>query len=96
MKIKLTIPSNFISSIDNDEERLIHSKIHNIEIMIKMKQMGLLKNFLIHLKTDIKIIWNRWKVVRLSVIMVFIILYCHKLNLNHGGSCIDSSDWIKK
>ena len=20
---------------------------------------------------------------------------CHKINLNRGGSCIDSSDWIK-
>ena len=34
-KIQLTIANNFISSIDNDEERVMHSKIGNIEIMIK-------------------------------------------------------------
>ena len=33
-KIQLTIANKFISSIDNDEERVIHSKIDNIEIMI--------------------------------------------------------------
>ena len=33
-KIQLTIANNFISSIDNDEERAIHSKSDNIEIMI--------------------------------------------------------------
>ena len=30
----MTIANNFISSIDNDEERLMHSKSDNIEIMI--------------------------------------------------------------
>ena len=33
-KIQLTITNNFISSIDNEEERLMHSKSDNIEIMI--------------------------------------------------------------
>ena len=33
-KIQLTIANNFISSIDNDEERVMHSKSDNIEIMI--------------------------------------------------------------
>ena len=33
-KIQLTIANNFISSIDNDEERVMHSKSNNIEIMI--------------------------------------------------------------
>ena len=33
MKIQLTIANNFISSIDNDEERVMHSKSDNIEIM---------------------------------------------------------------
>ena len=34
-KIQLTIANNFISSVDNDEERVMHSKSGNIEIMIK-------------------------------------------------------------
>ena len=33
-KIQLTVANNFISSIDNDEERVMHSKGDNIEIMI--------------------------------------------------------------
>ena len=33
-KIQLTIANNFISSIDNDEERVMHSKSNNMEIMI--------------------------------------------------------------
>ena len=33
-KLQLTIANNFISSIDNDEERIMHSKSDNIEIMI--------------------------------------------------------------
>ena len=34
LKIQLTIANNFISSIDNDEERLMHSKSDKLEIMI--------------------------------------------------------------
>ena len=34
MKIQLTIANNFISSVGNDEERVLYSKRDNIEIMI--------------------------------------------------------------
>ena len=33
-KIQLAIANNFISSIDNDEERVMHSKSDNIQVMI--------------------------------------------------------------
>ena len=33
-KIQLTIANNLISSIDNDEEHVVHSKSDNIEIII--------------------------------------------------------------
>ena len=33
-KIQLTITINLISSLDNDEERVMHSKSDNIEIML--------------------------------------------------------------
>ena len=33
-KIQLTIATNFISSKDNDEEHVMHSKSDNVEIMI--------------------------------------------------------------
>ena len=50
MKIKLTIPSNFISSIDNDEERLIYSKSDDIEIMINDEADGVIKELFDSLK----------------------------------------------
>ena len=37
MKIQLTIANNFISSIDNDEERVMDLKSENIEIMINVE-----------------------------------------------------------
>ena len=38
-KIKLTIANNFLSSLDNDEEHVIHSKINSIEIMLKQMKL---------------------------------------------------------
>ena len=37
MEIQLTIANNFISTIDNDEERVTDSKNDNIEIMMNDK-----------------------------------------------------------
>ena len=34
MENSMTIANNFISSIDNDEERVMHSKCDNTEILI--------------------------------------------------------------
>ena len=42
-KIQLTISNNFISSIDNAEEHVIHSKSDNIEIMIDDKAYKVIK-----------------------------------------------------
>ena len=36
-KIQLTVANNFISSIDNDKKRVMHSKSDNIEIMMNDK-----------------------------------------------------------
>ena len=57
-KIQLTIANNFISSIVNDEECVMHSKDDNIVMMIN-NEADELKSFLIHLKIDIKIICNQ-------------------------------------
>ena len=56
-KIQLTIANNFISSIANDEEHVMHSKNDNTEIM--MKQMNLQKNLLNHSKIDMRVIQDR-------------------------------------
>ena len=53
------IANNFISSIDNDEERIMHSKNDNIEIMINDDVDEVVKELFDSLKIDIKIIWNQ-------------------------------------
>ena len=58
-KIQLTIANKFISFIDNDEEHAMHSKSDNVEIMINDEADEVIKDFLIDLKIDIKMIYNR-------------------------------------
>ena len=52
-EIQLTTEINFITYKDHDEEHTIHSKSDKIEVMVKTKQMKLLKNFLNHFFIDI-------------------------------------------
>ena len=49
-KIQLTIANNFISSTDNDKERVMHSKSDNIEIMINDEGVEILKELFHSLK----------------------------------------------
>ena len=58
-KIQLTMANNFISFLDNDEEHVMHSKSDNIEITINGEADKVIKELLIHLKIDIKIICNQ-------------------------------------
>ena len=57
-KLQLKIANKSTSFIDNDEERVMHSKSDNIEIMINYEADEVIKNFLIQLKSDTKIVWN--------------------------------------
>ena len=47
-KIQLTIAISFISSMDFDEECVMHSKIDNLEIMINDEADEVTNKFLIH------------------------------------------------
>ena len=47
----------------------MHSKSNIIEIMINDEAHEVIKNFLIHLKIDIEVIWNGRKAVSLFFIM---------------------------
>ena len=47
-----------MSSTNNNEERVMHSKSDNIENMINDEANEVIKNHLIHSKIGIKIIWN--------------------------------------
>ena len=42
-KVQLIIANNFISFIDDDEERVMHSKSNNMEIMINDKADEVIK-----------------------------------------------------
>ena len=96
-KIQLTIAINFISSIDNDEECVMHSKSDNIKIMINDKTNQVIKLLFDSLK-------NRYQKGLESVegsdfVLGYVhLLYykCHKINPNCGGSCINSPDLIKQ
>ena len=49
-KIQLTIANNFILSIADDEERLMHSKNDNIEIMMNDEAYEVIKKLFVSLK----------------------------------------------
>ena len=53
-KIYLTIAINFISFEDSDETRAMHTKSYNTEIMMVVKQIKLLNNFLNLFCKDVK------------------------------------------
>ena len=57
-KIELTIAINFISSKDNDEVHVIHSKSNNIEITTYDKAYEASKNFLNRFLKYIKLGWK--------------------------------------
>ena len=97
-KIQLTIASNFISSKDADEERVIHSKSDNIEFMsydnvnevVHKLFESLLSVYQIGLETSMR----RSDFIFDSVQLLY--YKCHKINFKRDGSYIDSTDWIKK
>ena len=90
-KIQLTIANNFISSIDNDEEREMHSKSDNIEIMMNDKADETVDSLWFTWFDSRK---NRYKnnlgsmEGRECVFDYVQLLYykCHKINPNLGGS----------
>ena len=95
-KIQLTIANNFISSIDNDEERIMHSKSDNIDTMINDEADEVIKELFVSLKNRYQ---NNLESMNGSEFVIDYVqsLYykCHKINPNCGGSYIDSPDWLK-
>ena len=59
--------------------------------------MKLQEDFLNKLKIDIniKIIWNRQKLVNLSLVIYLLSYKYLKINPNQSGLYIDSSDWTR-
>ena len=91
MEIILTIEINFNSSVDNDEERVIHSKSSNIEIMINDEANEVLKELLDSLKKRHQNNLESMNGSELVFDYVHLLYYrSHIINPNHGGSYIDS------
>ena len=99
LKIQLTIANNFISSIDNDEECVMHSKSDNIEIMINDKAEEVIEKLFRSIKKRFQNNLESMKGMQGSEFVfdyVQLLYYkCHKINPNRGGSYINSPDWIK-
>ena len=89
-KIQLTIANNFISSVDNDEVRAMHSKSDNIEIMINDEADEVIKDSFENRYQ------NNLELMKFSeYIFDYVHLFyykCHKINPNGGGLYIDSPD----
>ena len=96
-KIQLTIGFNFISSKDNYEESVMHSKSDEIEIMVNGKADKAIKELFKSLQNRYQ---NNLQESMKGSKFVFDyvhLLYCkcHKINQNYGGSYVYSPDWIK-
>ena len=89
--MQLTIANNFISSIDNDAEPLMHSKIDKIEIMINDEADEVIKKLFNSLKNKLE--WMKGSEFVFDYVQLLYYKF-HKLNLNCGRSYIDSPNWI--
>ena len=91
-----SVNNNFISSIDNDEVSVMHSKSNNIEIMINDEADEVIKELFDSLKNRYQNNLESMKGGEFVFDYVqFLYNKCRKINPNHGRSCIDSPDWIK-
>ena len=92
-KIQLTIANKFVSSIDNDEERVIHSKSDNIETMINNEADTVIKEFFDSLKNRYQNNLVPMKGNQFVCGYVHLLYYkCHKIYHNRSGSYIGSPD----
>ena len=88
--------NNFIFSLDNYEERGIHSKSDNIEIIINDETDVAIKGLFDSLKNSCKNNLESMKGIEFVFDYVQLLYYkCHETNPNRGGSYIDYIDWIK-
>ena len=92
-KIQSAITNNFISSIDNCEERAMHSKSDNIKIMVNDEANKVIKELFNSLQNRYQ---NNLELMKGSEFVfdyVHLLYYkCHKINENWGESYIDSPD----
>ena len=96
-KIQLIMKINFISSLDTDEIRTMHTKSDNIEIMNGIETNDIInelfKSFIERYQETLETKLKGSTFVFESVDLLYYIL--HKISLNRGGSYIDSPDQIE-
>ena len=74
----------------------MHSKSDNIETMINDEADEVIKELFDSLKNRYQNNFESMKGSEFVFDYVPLLYYkCHKINLNYGGSYIDSLDWIK-
>ena len=93
METQLTIEINFMSSKDNDENCVIHSKSDNIKVMINVKEDEVIIEELFQLLLSRKP--TGLVVILYLVIFIYCICKCIKINFKRWASYLDSPDWIK-
>ena len=98
-KIQLTVAINFISSIDSDETRTMHTKSNNVEIMMGSETDEIIEDlfesffFLFEYQEGLEESVRGSEFVYDSVDELYYNL--NKVSLSRGGSYIDSSKWLK-
>ena len=81
--------NNFISSIDKDEECVMHSKSENIEIMIGDEADEVIEELFDSLTNRYQNNLESMKGSEIFLDYVELLYYkCHKINPNRGGSYI--------
>ena len=87
----MEITNNFISSIDNDEDREMHSKRDNIETLINGEAEEVIKGVFDSLKNRCQNNLESMKGCEFVFHYVYLLdNQCHKINPNCGGSYVDS------
>ena len=96
-KIQLIMKINFISFLDINDTRIMHTKSDHIEIMNGTEMSDIInelfKSFLRRYQEGLETKTKGSSYAFESVDLLHYIL--HKISLNRRGSYIDSPDWIK-
>ena len=95
-KIQLTMQINFISSKDSEETCTMHTKSHNIEIMMGNETdeiiEKLFESLLQNYQKDLEESMRGSGFVRDSIDLLC--YHLQKIGLKRDGSFIDSSEWL--
>ena len=96
-KIQLTMQINFISSKDSEETCTMHTKSHNIEIMMGNETdeiiEKLFESLLQNYQKDLEESMRGSGFVFDSIDLLY--YHLQKIGLKKGGSYIDSPEWLK-